>query len=84
MFKDCFERNAERSVNKGKMNLVLVDNETGTQEWYEWYHSSILEGSYFYIKKGEGSSKDELTIDIRCKDKDGTVHHIQAEYNVYR
>ncbi|MBD8993744.1 MAG: hypothetical protein EGR07_03285 [Prevotella sp.] len=66
------------------MNLVLVDNETGTQEWAEWDSGSIQEGSYFYIKKGEGSSKDELTIDIRCKDKDGTVHHIQAEYNVYR
>lgn len=66
------------------INLVLVDNETGTQEWYEWYSSSIQEGSYFYIKKGKGSSKDELTIDIRCKDKDGTVHHIKAEYNVYK
>lgn len=26
----------------------------------------------------------EWTIDIRCKDEDGTVHHIQTEYNVYK
>lgn len=73
-----------KKENDCVINLVLVDNETGTQEWYEWYHNSILEGSYFYIKKGEGSSKDELTIDVKCKDKDGTVHHIQAEYNVFK
>ena len=70
--------------NAAEITLSLDNKDTGKSEYHVWYHSSIQEGSYFYIKKGEGSSQDELTIDIRCKDEDGTVHHIQAEYNVFK
>lgn len=70
--------------NATEITLSLTNKDTGKGEYHVWSYDSILEGSYFYIKKGEGSSQDEVTIDVKCKDKDGTVHHIQAEYNVYR
>lgn len=65
-----------------------LSNEIGDSGKYEneqhdWYGDAILEGSYLYIIKGE-SSQYEATLDARCKDEDGTVHHIQAEYNVFR
>lgn len=65
-----------------------LSNEIGDSGKYEneqhdWYGDAILEGSYLYIIKGE-SSQYEATLDARCKDEDGTIHHIQAEYNVYK
>lgn len=65
-----------------------LSNEIGDSDKYEneqhdWYGDAILEGSYLYIIKGE-SSQYEATLDARCKDEDGTIHHIQAEYNVYK
>lgn len=65
-----------------------LSNEIGDSGKYEneqhdWYGDAILEGSYLYIIKGE-SSQYEATLDARCKDEDGTVHHIQAEYNVFK
>lgn len=65
-----------------------LSNEIGDSGKYEneqhdWYGDAILEGSYLYIIKGE-SSQYEATLDARCKDEDGTIHHIQAEYNIYK
>lgn len=65
-----------------------LSNEIGDSGKYEneqhdWYGDAILEGSYLYIIKGE-SSQYEATLDAKCKDEDGTIHHIQAEYNVYK
>lgn len=70
--------------NATEITLSLTDKDTGKGEYHVWSYDSILEDSYMYIKEGEASSQDEVTIDVKCKDKDGTVHHIQAEYNVFK
>lgn len=68
--------------NSGEITLYLTSKKEGETK-YEWYDDAILEGSYLYIKK-EDSWNGEAVLDAKCKDEDGTVHHIQAEYNVYK
>lgn len=70
--------------NAAEITLSLNNKDTGKDEYHVWSYNSIIEGSYIYMKEGEASSQDEVTIDVKCKDKDGTVHHIQAEYNVFK
>ena len=65
------------------LSKEIGDSGKYENEQHDWYGDAILEGSYLYIIKGE-SSQYEATLDARCKDEDGTIHHIQAEYNIYK
>lgn len=73
-----------KKENRCSIRLFLSNEvEDSKQEEHEWFGDAILEGSYLYVKK-DNTWNCEAVLDAKCKDGDGTVHHIQAEYNVYR
>lgn len=91
VWADNFKYNEKVDLSKKEYGCLIrlnlsnevEDSKEEKQEEHEWFGDAILEGSYLYIKKGD-TWECEAILDAKCKDKDGKVHHIQAEYNVYR
>lgn len=91
VWADNFKYNEKVDLSKKEYGCLIrlnlsnevEDSKEEKQEEHEWFGDAILEGSYLYIKQDD-TWKCEAVLDAKCKDKDGTVHHIQAEYNVYK
>lgn len=78
---DVYVKNMKLGEKMSPTDLRLIlSNEAESRVWSG---DAILDGSYVYAKSN-GAFNYEVTLDAKCKDDDGTVHHIQAEYNVYR
>lgn len=91
VWADNFKYNEKVDLSKKEYGCLIrlnlsnevEDSKEEKQEEHEWFGDAILEGSNLYIKQDD-TWKCEAVLDAKCKDADGTVHHIQAEYNVYK
>lgn len=86
--KSQFGEKVDLAKNGGCITIELSNEVEGSnkrvEESHRWDDDSILEGSYICSKKSNAGNGYEIVIDAKCKDADGTIHRIQAEYNIYR
>ena len=68
--------------NEISLNLSPDRNSYGTT--YTWKRESVLPGSFLRVEHGQENENDVIVLDARCKNQDGSEHHVKIEYNVYK